>query len=960
MYERFFAAYNLVYSNGENWYNSGIKLLGYGNTPPSNPVYDAYHYYAVLDDPTGVWAGYPNTLARYTTSWVFLVPGAVIGYSPDGSYLSFDRYDYIWKRAGNPRTMDINMVIAGKGVTPPASAEIGDTWAVLDTPDISELAGEGDTAPENPENWVHYAVLDAKPGIELTGTTNVPILDPKIGSIYLLSVGATGEWESHKNTIATYTETGWTFETPDESEVYFYQYPSYASSPYYYSFKDGAWKINQPLTWTGYSQTLAMWQYTYWRINDPNYSFPDPTRLYKLPSGEYRIHQNGRWTPHELTATSPFAWHGHKNELAIRDDSEPCGWRFEKPGEYLTVKAGNTILRFIGSWITQGEDDPAFGWKSLTIGCSHYSFVTKFSIYRLQNEVEIICEDFIDTHNYPTSESIEGLSEIPMFNINEFRKAANLEHADELIYKAAMQPPDTPAQGVKYAILWPPYTSGTSPDSQGAWAGKEGQLAEWIVPSYPAQPYWQFTNPANDYRVQCTTDSTEYYGVYYGYIWLSDTIEKKNGEWTFVTAGFTRKKPKEIISIHESGQTGQRARYILFDFANYSNPYSVVKDIPRTTPPENPSLGDQYMVSQGATGIWKPLAGALAKWYEYNGKIGWHFGFLRFTSISAMTHYGYQRTRDTETYTNIAKDDGIPFDWVKLHDKVVAKMCDSPPSEPVIDVPYAVSTITQPGTVFTDHPGELAKFDGEEWSFEPVAIGSVIRVDSNFWYYETYRVPKNDYLKTENGWVQLAGIMMDHDGEKWQISADQTSPPSVVTTYGRAEEGDIRGAWIYDELANAINQLKKTVHPVTWCQDPDDEDTIIQRAWNKDGSVYSESSSPGAPNAMANEDYDRSYRMSPWGKVSDMTNIINCDLDWYGLAVQYGSDFHAQGDSVSEDVLNLWHSQTGANSGSAMEIVSSSRYKSLTRPTAYPASGSQGYQISQGYVVAEWNFTQHD
>lgn len=69
----------------------------------------------------------------------------------------------------------------------------------------------------------------------------------------------------------------------------------------------------------------------------------------------------------------------------------------------------------------------------------------------------------------------------------------------------------------------------------------------------------------------------------------------------------------------------------------------------------------------------------------------------------------------------------------------------------------------------------------------------------------------------------LSGKVMEYTSGAWRVSADQVTPPDVLTLHGLMQPGDLIGPWIFNELRDAINQLTTAAWPANRVLDDDTE-----------------------------------------------------------------------------------------------------------------------------------------
>ncbi|MGB2822913.1 MAG: DUF2793 domain-containing protein, partial [Phycisphaerae bacterium] len=612
-----------------------------------------------------------------------------------------------------------------------------------------------------------------------------------------------------------------------------YFYKGYANTPPGIAEDGEDWLVGDNPTgaWAGHANERA-----HWHAGDPGYwSFDTSTSydaVYELETGTLMgwSRRDSRWTyaghwfrivlshgdvlsarikPPEdpqtgdryivLEVEADSDWAGNSNTIAEWNGS---GWDFMGPAPHCTVECQDGSVYFYNAYDME--------WRPFVVMSSAHFYRygdSEISFGRMQRDLDRIARLFCDTVTYATG--WDGATDVHLYDcLNTPRSGAGLRTVDEVLVSGGNTPPSVgySDDGSRYGVWhWP----------TGAWAGHADTIATFHWVAYPGTSYWSFETPGDGYRVEVFHDGERqmYQDPYQSY-WTREIPHSWEYEagygWIDGRAGFSRKFPREICCLGQHGRSGWKARYtsanIEFDWWRYIT----IHGEPSQTPPASPGADTYWPVAYHATGAWFGKEGTTAKWdgtkWIFHGVQGSDFlqpRKLAGTQKAYLPYASFGMEQWYPSYWNSGCFDG----WGYLFDYCVENILSAAPKSPYADRYYAVAFGLRAGTEedpepWEGHEGDVAIYDDvtEEWSFEPVAEGACILrypgLQGGGWTMHRGQI----YYRQTDNWLNLEGVICEHDGTKWAPAADQTQAPDLVETGGWARHGDYLGPWIFNEL----------------------------------------------------------------------------------------------------------------------------------------------------------------
>ncbi len=315
----------------------------------------------------------------------------------------------------------------------------------------------------------------------------------------------------------------------------------------------------------------------------------------------------------------------------------------------------------------------------------------------------------------------------------------------------ASAPPSAPSSGDRWAVL---------PTATGDWAGHDNRVAQW------GGAAWSYETPADGTFVACEPSG--------------QVLQFTGGAWLACAAQARDTSSLEDIRSMQGQTTGLAgSANPPFIPNNVSNDYAGLTTVPAKWDP------DDFFTAIGI-----PPGGLPGGWGYLLNSGGWTRKYPR--QIAKLTDSGEsgQRARLVgHTTTGL-----YPFGDVRT----------IPPSRPPVGRYYGVAASATGDWV--GHDGELARWTGSAWTFTTPASGA------------QYLFPRGSgaavlphsrpWQSFDDGWHRVCDIYA-HDGTKWQRSGDQASGPDIVTAYGNAQEGDLLGPWLFNEIAAGLNLLTR-------------------------------------------------------------------------------------------------------------------------------------------------------
>lgn len=263
---------------------------------------------------------------------------------------------------------------------------------------------------------------------------------------------------------------------------------------------------------------------------------------------------------------------------------------------------------------------------------------------------------------------------------------------------------------------------------------------------------------------------------------------------------------------------------------------------------------------------------------------------------------------------------------------------------------------------------------------------------------DTLYISGQDYPTemTLEEWRTIAGI---------NVSGFKAVNSSGVTEYRRIQPGDVIGPWLFEELYNGLNILKRTYKYSAWTNGgstnakdagatvyyPDAYIDAIGEAyanWNSGVWYGSDGYGPKAKSVggcypgdahvscSLNRRWAKGYLQHTWASSG-----TTCEIDWYAYAsgdtlvpanpagewMPYWSKFDDNGDGLGQNCFTLWtstHCDTDEITTSGALGTSGRPNAALghedVRPGGQYWSSEQGYEVTQQFAVLNWNFEYHE
>ncbi len=557
------------------------------------------------------------------------------------------------------------------------------------------------------------------------------------------------------------------------------------------------------------------------------------------------------------------------------------------------------------------------------------------------------------------------------YSLGHWGEASRMEF-DETLAGIGNEPPESPADGERWAVDWSPV---------GDWEDHSSEIA-----TYNGSSSWTFEEPSEDILVKIDGTPWRRHPTQAedGFIWrpvlpgiadieiyfpnninpVSGTEYRSYGGDHWLAPGYLQRMLQSAAPFYipnnvpndYSGLTAPPKPWGMPSFweavglpadARGDEAY----DKQATSPPSDPYDGMTCLVmgdgsySEPPYGDFAGHAGEVATYDE--ASTSWSFasrpsGHIAWVGGDAYKLWGGE-------WVEIGwHDSDYRFGWTRKFPRTLSRLDD--PGE----AGQRARFTGPPSRLFTHTQWLYNKGAGTRFSMDPVGDipdmedGMLCVFGAGAHPYPIYTYPglvtvhqypsAMGYYLDGDTWVKVDGLYYEHDGTGWVLSADQTSPPDLVTSYGPAKPGDYMGPWIWNEMATAIGLLTRRcinvnfMHTAALGVSETGETWAAAKAaaesewsggstpsWTTDYSpdppgprVYNTADGPDEARMM--RDHRKMFATATGDYFARTTQV-----DWYAMAETYGKDnsyydtatFSSHGDDVADGTYTLAETATG-------------------------------------------------